>query len=69
MQTQIVPNVQKEQPVVEPQIETSVPINVSTPKNSHVAQHTASVNSKKRVEGERRYPLRMWKPPKRLIEL
>ena len=43
VQTQIVPNVLKEQPEVEPQIETSVPINVSTPKSSHVAQQTASV--------------------------
>ena len=66
VQTQIVPNVQKEQPVVEPQIEISVLINVSTPKSSHVAQHTTNVKSKKRVEGERRYPLRMRKPPKRL---
>ena len=66
VQTQIVPNVQKEQPVVEPQIETSVPINVSTPKSSHVAQQTASVKSETKVEDERRYPLRMRKPPKRL---
>ena len=63
VQTQIVPNVQKEQPVVEPEIETSVPINVSTPKSSYVAQQTASVKSEKRVEDDRRYPLRMWKPP------
>ena len=69
VQTQIAPNMQNnvEQPVVEPQIETAVPVTVSTPKKSQVAPQAAqSVKSQKPVETERRYPLRIRKPPERL---
>ena len=69
VQTQIAPNMQNkvEQPMVEPQIETAVPVTVSTPKKSQVAQQAAqSVKSQKPVETKRRYPLRIRKPPERL---
>ena len=56
VQTQIAVNMQNnvEQPVIEPQIETAVPVTVSTPKKSQVAPQAAqSVKSQKPVETER----------------
>ena len=67
VQTQIAPNVQVgvEQPMAEPHVEKAVPVTVSTPKSSHVVQQAAqSVKSEKPVQTERRYPLRIRKPPK-----